>query len=73
VRSSWIRALGGWDEDSIAEDNDLAVRLMCRGGKVSLAPVKVGVEAPSKLSTFIKRGLDGIGGRLKSSSVGLKT
>lgn len=55
IRSSWIRALGGWDEDSIAEDNDLAVRLMCRGGKVSLAPVKVGVEAPSKLSTFIKQ------------------
>jgi len=55
IRVSSIRKIGGWDESSISEDNDLAIRLWINKGRIRLAPVNFGVEAPAKLSEFLKQ------------------
>jgi cellulose synthase/poly-beta-1,6-N-acetylglucosamine synthase-like glycosyltransferase len=55
LRASSIRSVGGWDESSISEDNDLAVRLWMNGGRIRLAPVNFGVEAPAKFGDFVRQ------------------
>jgi cellulose synthase/poly-beta-1,6-N-acetylglucosamine synthase-like glycosyltransferase len=37
VRTELLREVDGWDEDCLAEDCDLGVRLSCRGAKVVVA------------------------------------
>jgi cellulose synthase/poly-beta-1,6-N-acetylglucosamine synthase-like glycosyltransferase len=44
VRGSSIRALGGWNVDSVTEDTDLTLRLMLRGERVRYDPTAVDAE-----------------------------
>lgn len=55
IKRRYVEVLGGWDEGSLAEDNDLAVRLYSIGGRIRLVNARVGVEAPAKLMAFIKQ------------------
>jgi len=55
LRRSWVEKLGGWCEKCIAEDNELSARIFCNGGRIRLSTVRVGVEAPVKLSTLIRQ------------------
>jgi len=55
IRASSIRRIGGWDESSISEDNELTIRLWINKGRIRLAPVNFGVEAPARLDEFVKQ------------------
>jgi len=55
VKRSAIEDAGGWHEGSLAEDIDLSIRISSLGYRVGVAPVKVFVEAPAKLKTFLKQ------------------
>jgi len=56
VKRSVLQAIGGWDEGSIAEDVELAARLLRFGYIVRYAPSVVAYqESPSELSQFFNQ------------------
>lgn len=57
VKRSVLEELGYWDSQALVEDLELSVRLTERGYKIKYVPIRVGVEAPAKLRTFIRQRL----------------
>lgn len=58
VRTALVRAVGGWDDDCLAEDCEIGVRLSSRGAVVSVAydPALVTrEETPGSLGQFVKQ------------------
>ncbi len=55
LKRSCIESLGGWDEDSLAEDNDLTLRIYASGSNVRLDDSVVFVESPIRITTLIKQ------------------
>jgi cellulose synthase/poly-beta-1,6-N-acetylglucosamine synthase-like glycosyltransferase len=57
IRTSEVRRIGGWDEECLSEDSDLAFRLWATGSRISESPARVGMEAPARLSRFCRQRL----------------
>lgn len=55
LRRSCIASAGYWDETSLAEDNDLTLRIYAAGGRIKLVDSEVYVESPSDLKALIKQ------------------
>jgi cellulose synthase/poly-beta-1,6-N-acetylglucosamine synthase-like glycosyltransferase len=56
VRASVLNELGGWDENSLTEDIELAIRLVEKNHLIKYAPdVCSGQETPNDLSGFFKQ------------------
>ena len=73
VRREILEELGGWDESSLAEDVELAARLLLRGIKVRYAEDIVSwQEAPSKLKSLIKQRLRWYRGYIEASAKYIK-
>lgn len=54
-KRSCVEAVGYWDEGSLAEDNDITLRIYASGGRIKLVNSVVYVESPVKLRTLIKQ------------------
>ncbi len=56
IRSNVLRELGGWDKSSLAEDVELAARLLANGHRVRFCEQAVtSQEAPSRLSQLFRQ------------------
>jgi len=56
LRRRILEQIGGWDEKSIAEDIELAARLLQHGHRISFDPsVEVHQESPSSVRTFFNQ------------------
>jgi glycosyltransferase XagB len=58
VRSEWIRDIGGWDPECLAEDCDLGIRLSARGASVGVCydpELVTREETPDTLKAFFKQ------------------
>ena len=56
LRTQLLRDAGGWNEDSIAEDLDITVRILQKGYRQAYLPdVKARGEVPSTLMSFIRQ------------------
>jgi cellulose synthase/poly-beta-1,6-N-acetylglucosamine synthase-like glycosyltransferase len=56
IKKELLEELGGWDENSLAEDVELSARLLLRNIKVTYANDAVSwQEAPGKLRTLVKQ------------------
>ena len=58
VRREWLRAIGGWDEDCLAEDCELGGRLSALGARTVVAytsELATREETPETLSALIKQ------------------
>jgi len=56
LRRKVLEQIGGWDENSIAEDIELAARLLRHGHRICFDPdVVVHQESPSELRTFLNQ------------------
>jgi cellulose synthase/poly-beta-1,6-N-acetylglucosamine synthase-like glycosyltransferase/glycosyltransferase involved in cell wall biosynthesis len=54
IRSDVLKEMGGWDESSLAEDVELALKLTEKGHLVKFAPdISSGQETPSKIRDLI--------------------
>ncbi|MGC9104044.1 MAG: glycosyltransferase [Candidatus Methanodesulfokora sp.] len=68
VRRKTLEELGGWDESSLAEDVELAARLLLRNIKVKYAEDVISwQEAPSKLKSLIRQRLRWYRGYIETS------
>jgi len=55
-RRSAVLAVGGFEQDTVAEDCDITIRLLCKGFTIENAPEAIAyTEAPSTLGTFIRQ------------------
>ncbi|MEM1982881.1 MAG: glycosyltransferase family 2 protein [Sulfolobales archaeon] len=55
LKRSCIELIGYWDEESLAEDNDLTLRIYALGSRVKLISSEVYIESPTKLRVLIKQ------------------
>ncbi|MCS7108356.1 MAG: glycosyltransferase family 2 protein [Sulfolobales archaeon] len=55
LKRSCITSVGYWDETSLAEDNDLTLRIYVVGGRIKLVDSEVYVESPSDIKVLIKQ------------------
>lgn len=56
VRRSVLERVGGWDEDSLSEDMEMAVKLTVRGYTIKYAPdVRSWQESPANLSQLMSQ------------------
>lgn len=56
IRAETLRKFGGWEDDSLAEDVELAVRLLERGHRVRFREDAISLqEAPSRLSHLFRQ------------------
>ncbi|MEM0361249.1 MAG: glycosyltransferase family 2 protein [Sulfolobales archaeon] len=55
LKRSCIELIGYWDEESLAEDNDLTLRIYALGSRIKLISSKVYIESPTKLRILIKQ------------------
>jgi cellulose synthase/poly-beta-1,6-N-acetylglucosamine synthase-like glycosyltransferase len=68
VRASDLRQIGGWDAHSLAEDVDLAARIVENGGKVGFAAaVSSKQETPSSLSQLVRQRIRWYRGYMESA------
>lgn len=68
IRASTLKAVGGWDEGSVAEDIELAARLLKHGFSVNYRPeVRSRGETPSKLGELVKQRTRWFRGYMESS------
>ena len=71
VRRESIVGAGGWREDALAEDYHLSLRMYTRGGRILVSDSRVGVQAPSRVSSFLKQRLRWYRGTIDSFAWGL--
>ena len=57
MRRSSVLDAGGWREDSLAEDYYISLRLYTRGGRILVSESRVGIQAPARLSSFVRQRL----------------
>ena len=56
VRAATLRALGGWNPDSVTEDTDLTLRIVLAGGRVRYDVTAVDAEqAPATIGRFCRQ------------------
>jgi cellulose synthase/poly-beta-1,6-N-acetylglucosamine synthase-like glycosyltransferase len=58
VRRSWLVAMGGWDEECLAEDCDLGARLSARGATTAVAyaaPLATREETPEGVAALLRQ------------------
>ncbi|MCS7123395.1 MAG: glycosyltransferase [Candidatus Aenigmarchaeota archaeon] len=56
LRKSVIKEVGGYNENSLTEDTEISIRIICRGYKtVYLKNLKAKGEVPCKLTHFLKQ------------------
>jgi len=55
IRKSVLEKVKGWDENSLAEDVELAVRLQMNGYKVLQAPIYNWQEAPESVGALVRQ------------------
>lgn len=71
VRRQSIDSVGGWREDSLAEDYYLSLRMYTRGGRILVSDSRVGVLAPARVSSFLKQRLRWYRGTIDSFAWGI--
>jgi cellulose synthase/poly-beta-1,6-N-acetylglucosamine synthase-like glycosyltransferase len=55
IKRSVLNEIGYWDPKALSEDSELSVKLLKKGYAVKYVPVRAGVEAPAKLTLFMKQ------------------